>query len=55
MPDWATMHQELTRKGVTLALLWQEYKAQHPDGRILSESVVGFSGIQPVSLMCRKA
>lgn len=32
VPDWATLHQELTRKGVTLALLWQEYKAQHPDG-----------------------
>jgi transposase len=32
MPDWAVVHQELARKGVTLALLWQEYKAQHPDG-----------------------
>jgi transposase len=32
LPDWATLHQELTRKGVTLALLWQEYKAQQPDG-----------------------
>jgi transposase len=32
VPDWATLHQALTRKGVTLALLWQEYKAQHPDG-----------------------
>ena len=32
VPDWATLHQELARKGVTLALLWQEYKAQHPDG-----------------------
>jgi len=32
MPDWATVHQELTRKGVTLALLWQEYKAERPDG-----------------------
>ena len=32
MPEWATVHQELSRKGVTLALLWQEYKAQHPDG-----------------------
>jgi len=31
-PDWATIHQELRRKGVTLALLWQEYKAAHPDG-----------------------
>jgi transposase len=32
VPDWATVHQELTRKGVTLALLWQEYRAAHPDG-----------------------
>ena len=32
VPDWATVHQELARKGVTLALLWQEYKGQHPDG-----------------------
>jgi transposase len=32
MPDWATVHQELKRKGVTLFLLWQEYKARHPDG-----------------------
>jgi len=32
MPDWATVHQELKRKGVTLFLLWQEYKACHPDG-----------------------
>lgn len=31
-PDWALVHQELRRKGVTLALLWQEYKAEHPDG-----------------------
>jgi hypothetical protein len=23
VPDWATVHQELTRKGVTLFLLWQ--------------------------------
>ena len=32
VPEWATVHQELTRKGVTLALLWQEYQAAHPDG-----------------------
>ena len=32
MPDWATIHQELARKGVTLALLWQEYQAAHPNG-----------------------
>jgi transposase len=32
VPDWATVHQELKRKGVTLFLLWQEYKAATPDG-----------------------
>lgn len=26
------MHRELRRKSVTLDLLWQEYKADHPDG-----------------------
>jgi transposase len=31
-PDWAQVHQELKRKGVTLLLLWQEYKASVPDG-----------------------
>ena len=32
VPDWATVHHELKRKGVTLFLLWQEYKATTPDG-----------------------
>jgi transposase len=32
LPDWAEVHRELKRKGVTLALLWQEYKAVHTDG-----------------------
>ncbi len=31
-PDWAQVHQELKRKGVTLLLLWQEYKAATPEG-----------------------
>ena len=30
--DWQYIHGELRRKGVTLMLLWQEYKAQYPDG-----------------------
>lgn len=30
VPDWAHVHRELRRKGVTLALLWEEYKAAHP-------------------------
>src|SRR2546423_13287668 len=32
VPDWAIVHHELKRKGVTLFLLWQEYKAAAPDG-----------------------
>lgn len=31
-PDWALVHREYKRKGVTLALLWTEYKAETPDG-----------------------
>ncbi len=29
-PDWAHVHRELRRKGVTLSLLWEEYRAAHP-------------------------
>jgi transposase len=32
LPDWAAVHRDLRRKGVTLQLLWLEYKAEHPDG-----------------------
>lgn len=31
-PDWAALHRELKRPGVTLALLWDEYRGQRPDG-----------------------
>lgn len=31
-PDWTQVHRELRKKSVTLDLLWQEYKADHPDG-----------------------
>jgi transposase len=31
-PDWTRIHQELRRKGVTLNLLWHEYRAAHPQG-----------------------
>ena len=36
LPAWATVHQELKRKGVTLMLLWEEYKAAHPNGVMYS-------------------
>jgi len=31
-PDWAALHRELKRPGVTLGLLHEEYLACHPDG-----------------------
>lgn len=31
-PDWALVSKEMRRRGVTLALLWEEYRAAHPDG-----------------------
>lgn len=31
-PDWAGLDIELRRKGVTLELLWIEYKREHPNG-----------------------
>lgn len=31
-PDYAEIHRELRRKGVTLQLLWKEYRHRHPDG-----------------------
>jgi len=37
LPNWATLHQELKKPGVTLTLLWQEYRAPHPDGYAYSQ------------------
>lgn len=33
VPDFAVMHRELSRKGVTLMLLWEEYVAAHAGQR----------------------
>jgi transposase len=32
LANWAEIHRELKRPGVTLQLLWQEYREQHPVG-----------------------
>lgn len=32
VPNWEEIHRDLSRRGVTLRLLWQEYREQHPDG-----------------------
>ena len=31
-PDWAALHRDLWRPGVTPLLLWEEYRTQHPNG-----------------------
>jgi transposase len=31
-PDWSEIHKEMGRKGVTLYLVWQEYKQVNPEG-----------------------
>lgn len=31
-PDWNEVQRELKRNGVTLQLLWEEYRSKHPDG-----------------------
>jgi len=31
-PDWRYVYRELRRRGVTLRLLWQEHREEHPDG-----------------------
>ena len=32
LPDWPALQEQLRRKGVTLQLLWQEYRQAHPEG-----------------------
>jgi transposase len=32
LPDWPVVHRDLRRSGVTLSLLWEEYRAVHPQG-----------------------
>ena len=46
-PEWAVVHRELRRPGVTLLLLWEEYRAVHPDG-------YGYSRYVAVAVMWRK-
>jgi transposase len=36
-PDWEYVHTELKKKGVTLQLLWEEYKGSRPDSYQLSQ------------------
>lgn len=48
IPDWVEVHQELRRKGVTLQLLWTEYKQQHPDGYQYTQYVARYRAWESV-------
>ena len=37
LPDWRQLHLELKKQGVTLMLLWEEYRAAHPTGYAYSQ------------------
>lgn len=37
VPDWAKVHEELKRRGVTLAILWEEHRAECPNGHGYSQ------------------
>ena len=36
-PDWSAVAADMRRRGVTLQLLWQEYRDRHPDGYSYSQ------------------
>jgi len=31
-PDWKEVHKQLTQRGMTLILIWRDWKEEHPDG-----------------------
>lgn len=37
LPDYEQIREELSKKGVTRRLLWEEYRREHPDGYGLSQ------------------
>jgi transposase len=40
VPDWEKVRKELGRKGVTLRLLWKEYREKYPNGYGLTQYLV---------------
>jgi transposase len=46
LADWSHVHRELRRPGVTLMLLWHEYRADHPDGYSYSQFCLHYRAFQ---------
>ncbi len=54
-PDWPGLHRELRKPGVTLSLLWEEYRAVHPEGYCQRRSKIrpgGRSKSRPLGSVC---
>ncbi|MER9355142.1 IS21 family transposase [Mesorhizobium sp. M0514] len=45
-PDWGALAVELKKPGVTLSILWEEYRAVHPDGYACSRFCDLFRGFE---------
>lgn len=59
LPPWPHVHAELRRKGVTLALLWQEYRTEQPAGLQYSQFCARYRdwarGVDPVMRQSHRA
>jgi len=58
-PDWAVIHRELRKKGVTRQLLWEEYRREAPRGYHYSQFCERYlrwtKALQPVLRITHKA
>ena len=43
LPEWSRLHHELKRPGVTLQLIWLEYRAAHPTGYAIATSAIAIA------------
>lgn len=55
VPNWQDIHKELRKKGVTLQLLWREYREHHPNGLGYSQFCRHYRGfVKTVSPVMRQ-
>jgi transposase len=52
LPEWSRIQEELRKRGVTLQLLWHEYKAAHPGRLRYTQFVKHFRDWQSRSTSC---
>ena len=52
LPDFSTIHKEMKRKGVTLFLLWEEYKEVYPEGYSYSQFCEHYSRFKKSQEIC---